>query len=82
MLYVSNVSIQEDIMVMDFSLSSARAKRSGCVDTNDFGGKPALRFDNPGIGPAQDWVYLPGAMIDAYSFTVTTLFHKQRKIIE
>ena len=70
MLYVSNVSIQEDIMVMDFSLSSARAKRSGCVDTNGFGGKPALRFNNSGIGPAQDWVYLPGAMIDAYSFTV------------
>ena len=57
-------------MIMDFSLSSARAKRSGCVDTNSFGGKPALRFDNPGNGPARDWVYLPGAMIDAYSFTV------------
>lgn len=57
-------------MALDFSLSSARAKRSGCTDTNGFGGKAALRFDNPGKGPARDWIYLPGAMLDAYSFTV------------
>ena len=57
-------------MALDFSLFSERARRSGCRETNTFGGGPALRFENSGTAPAQDWVYLPGAMLDAYSFTV------------
>lgn len=57
-------------MDRDFGLFSARAKRSGCEETLSFGGERALKFDNAGVSPAQDCVYLPGLMGDAYSFTL------------
>ena len=57
-------------MEQDFSLFSARAQRHGCQETTSFGGQRTLMFHNAHVSPAEDYVFLPGALPDAYSFTL------------